>query len=121
VDGVLVHNGDLLCGASRINLNSNAARSNFGLYEITVNGSLFKIGKADLARITKDSGLPTRLHQQLRQLRAVFGRDNVIGSVVQELGDTTTAAAKAAEQALIASKWRINGFVPLGNWKSFRP
>jgi len=49
----------------RRHLNNNKAISHFGLYEIYVNGELYKIGKADLERITKSTGLPTRLHQQV--------------------------------------------------------
>ena len=103
------------------NLNTNAARSNFGIYEIKVNRNLYKVGKADLARITKSSGLPTRLHQQLRKLSAIFGIDNVVGEVVVPLGKTTTGAAKAAESALLQAYYEASQWVPLGNWKSFRP
>ena len=37
-------------------LNSNSATSNFGVYEIEVDGQLYKIGKADLNRVTQASG-----------------------------------------------------------------
>lgn len=40
-------------------LNSNDAVGHFGIYEIRVNGGLYKIGKADLSRVTKSSKLPT--------------------------------------------------------------
>ena len=49
-----------------LNLNNNAAKSRFGVYEIRVVGRLFKVGRADLIRITNSSGLPTRLHHQIR-------------------------------------------------------
>jgi hypothetical protein len=116
-DGVLVHNAG--AGSCGINLNSNAAVARFGIYEITVYGSPYKIGKAHLDRIT--AGLPTRLHQQVRKLQEVFGRDNVIGSVVDDLGKTTTKLAKDAEFARILKSLKETGFVPLGNWKSFKP
>ena len=60
---LLVHNA--------CNLNSNNAISNFGIYRIKINGVIWKVGKADLNRITKSSGLPTRLHQQVRKLEKV--------------------------------------------------
>src|SRR5690606_38992104 len=106
---VLVHNN-----ACPVHLNSNNAVSQFGLYEIHVNGSIYKIGKADLGRVTLSSGLPTRLHQQLRLLRKVFGQENVVGSVVVNLGQTTTAMAKIAERAWIKKSLELTGFVPLG-------
>ncbi|UBM60817.1 hypothetical protein LAG90_09230 [Marinilongibacter aquaticus] len=46
-----------------VNLNANAAKGNFGVYEILKDGQLYKYGKADLGRVTQSSGLPTRLHQ----------------------------------------------------------
>ncbi|MFM8570541.1 MAG: hypothetical protein ACKOAU_02985, partial [Pirellula sp.] len=110
--GVLVHN-------AYPNLNTNSAVGRFGLYEIEVNGVLHKVGKAHLDRITLSSGLPTRLHQQVRKLREIFGRDNVVGRVVEDLGEVSTEVAKQAENTRILNKFRETGFVPLGNWKSF--
>jgi RHS repeat-associated protein len=107
--------------ASGANLNANTATSNFGLYEIEVGGSLHKIGKADLGRVTQSSGLPTRLHQQVRKLEQVHGKGNVVGQVVQDLGQTTTAAAKAAETARLKAHHKATGVVPPGNQKSFKP
>jgi hypothetical protein len=103
----------------KANLNTNAAVGRFGLYEIEINGVLHKVGKADLDRITASSGLPTRLHQQVRKLREIFGRDNVVGRVVEDLGKITTEAAKQAEHSRILKSFLESGFVPLGNWKSF--
>jgi hypothetical protein len=116
--GVLVHN---VCGPIRVNLNANDAVSRFGVYVIKVNGFVHKFGKADLNRVTKSSGLPTRLHQQVRKLSKIFGKGNVSARVVDDLGDTTTQAAKSAEHARILEEFRKTGFVPLGNWKSFSP
>ena len=107
--------------ASLKNLNSNDAIGNFGVYNIHINGSIYKFGKADLGRVTKSSGLPTRLHQQVRKLEKVFGKGNVVGKVVDKLGRITTAAAKKAEHARILDSFKKTGFVPLGNWKSFKP
>ncbi len=90
------------------------------MYEIKVNGALHKIGKADLNRITQSSGLPTRLHQQVRKLEKVFGKGNVIGKVVEDLGSVTTAAAKAAEHSRILKNFEETGFLLIGNWKSFK-
>ena len=101
-------------------LNNNDAVSDFGIYEIGVNEELYKVGKADLNRVTKSSGLPTRLHQQIRKLEKIFGKGNVEGEVVQPLGQTTTAAAKTAESARIRQIVEETGTVPPGNARSFK-
>jgi len=102
------------------NLNTNSATSRFGIYEIFVNGTLYKIGKADLMRITQSSGLPTRLHQQIRRLIRAYGANNV-SQVLTELGTTTTQWAKAAETAVLRSIFDKLRMVPPGNIKSFFP
>ena len=104
-----------------VNLNTNTATSTFGVYEIKVNGSVHKIGKADLDRVTQSSGLPTRLHQQLRQLMEIHGTEKVGGRVVENLGETTTAQAKVAETTRIRTHFEQTGTVPPGNQKSFKP
>lgn len=108
-------------GLSPVNLNSNNAVGNFGVYEIKINGELHKIGKADLGRITKTSGLPTRLHQQVRILEKIHGKGNVIGTVVEDLGTTTTEKAKMAETARLQAHYDKTGEVLKGNEKSFKP
>ncbi|HEV3081479.1 MAG TPA: polymorphic toxin-type HINT domain-containing protein [Gemmataceae bacterium] len=103
------------------NLNNNGARSKFGKYVIRVFGSVYKVGKADLNRVTQSSGLPTRLHQQVRKLRGLCGKNNVAGKVVQELGKTTTRLAKRAETAFLQSIFDKTGIIPPGNIRSFFP
>ncbi len=113
--GVLAHN------QCKTNLNSNHAVGNFGVYEIKVNGQLYKIGKADLDRITQSSGLPTRIHQQVRKLEEIFGKGNVTPEVIQRLQQITTAEAKAAEAARLQAVFQQTGKVPIGNQSSFSP
>ena len=103
------------------NLNTNTATGNFGIYEIRINGELYKIGKADLGRVTQSSGLPTRLHQQVRKLEKIHGKGSVVGEVVQDLGMTTTQAAKNVETARIQAHYDKTGKVLDGNSKSFKP
>lgn len=103
-----------------INLNTNGATGDFGVYVIEVQGELYKYGKADLGRVTQSSGLPTRLHQQVRKLQDIHGKENVTGTVI-ERGHPTTAAAKAAETARLEDHFRTTGEVPEGNRKSFKP
>lgn len=106
---------------TRANLNSNGATSNFGVYEIMVNGKLYKVGKADMDRVTQSSGLPTRLHQQLRKLEEQYGVGKVQGQIVDPLGQVTTADAKAAETARLQKVYEETQEVPEGNRKSFKP
>jgi hypothetical protein len=106
--------------AKRPNLNSNEATSHFVLYEIETPDGFEKVGKADMRRVTQSSGLPTRLHQQIRKLEKIYGQGNVKGAVVEDLGETTTAAAKAAENERIRKILEATGTVPPGNQKSYR-
>ena len=91
------------------------------LFFSIMNEWLEKVGKADLNRVTQSSGLPTRLHQQVRKLEKVHGEGNVKGTVVDDLGETITAAAKAAENTRIKKIVKETGQVPPGNQKSYRP
>ena len=101
------------------NLNANSAVSKFGIYEILKDGQLYKYGKADLTRITQSTGLPTRLHQQLRVLGNKFPNSNFTGEVIDDLGKVTTGAAKNIENNYIGNFLNNTGSVPLGNVKSF--
>jgi uncharacterized protein RhaS with RHS repeats len=103
------------------NLNTNSATANFGIYEIRINGELHKIGKADLGRITQSSDLPTRLHQQIRILEKTHGKGNVTGKVVEDLGMTTTKAAKDVETARLQAHYDKTDEILDGNKKSFKP
>ena len=98
----------------------SVAQAQSRAFESTIR-ELYKVGKADLNRVTQISGQPTRLHQQVRKLEAQFGKGNVSGEVVEELGETTTAAAKAAETARLRDIVDATGKVPAGNVKSFKP
>jgi hypothetical protein len=82
-------------------LNTNLAKSNFGVYKIEIDGTLHKIGKADLDRITQSSGLPTRLHQQIRKLTKSNPDSVVTGEVIEVLPNSTSSAAKSVETRLL--------------------
>ncbi|EEF3029103.1 RHS repeat-associated core domain-containing protein, partial [Salmonella enterica] len=55
-------------------INTNGAIGDFGVYKIEINGELYKYGKTDMNRVTKSSGLPTRLHQQVTKLEKTYGK-----------------------------------------------
>ncbi|HRI06473.1 MAG TPA: RHS repeat-associated core domain-containing protein, partial [Nannocystaceae bacterium] len=115
-----VHNPNTWFDPLGLHLNTNSATGNFGVYEILVNGSLYKYGKTDLNRTTKTTGLPTRLHQQDRQLKKIYGEDNVISQVIKE-DLPSTKDAKAFETMKLQEYFDTTGHVPEGNKKSFKP
>jgi len=100
--------------------NSHSATGNFGLYEVFLYGKKYKIGKADLDNIRKSTGLPVRLHDQLRRMREKYGVENVDGYEVEK-GFKTTGDAIAAETARNQKHFDETGEVLEGNKKSFKP
>ncbi len=100
--------------------NHNEAKGNYAIYEITVNRKIYKIGKADLDRITLNSGNPTRIHQQIVKLRKKYGKRNVVHTILEELFGVKTQEAKDIEKALLRLFYQQNGFIPEGNQKSFK-
>ena len=104
-------------GAGQPHKNANHAVSHFGIYEIKVNGETYKFGKADLDRVTQSSGLPTRVHQQVRRLSKTY--DDVRPEIV-DLGYITAQQAKQAERAALQRYYETTRRIPPGNQKSFR-
>ncbi len=102
--GVLVHNTGGISNY-KINKNSNNARGTFAIYEIYVDGTLRKVGKAAAnAGLLAKNGNPTTLESQLRKLRRIYGKEKVMGTVIQTLKNSSTRVAKAAEDAQIAKR-----------------
>lgn len=101
--------------------NKNNTIGNFGIYEIIVNDETYKIGKTDLDRVTESSGDPTRLHQQVRKLREIYGENSVDREVIQKLFNVSTQEAKEIERAYLQTYYETTGQVPEGNKKSFKP
>jgi len=101
--------------------NQNKALGNYCIYEIVVNGVTYKIGKADLDRITLASGDPTRIHQQVVKLRKKYGRRSVAHYLLEELFGVTTQYAKDMERAFLKLIYQELAYVPEGNKKSFKP
>jgi len=101
--------------------NSNNAIGNFGIYEIVVFGVTYKIGKADLDRLTLLSGSPTRIHQQIVKLRKKYGKGNVFFSIIETLIGVKTKEAKEMEHQFLWYYYKQNGIIPEGNKRSFKP
>ena len=110
------------------NKNSNDAKSNFVIYVFKIRGKIHKVGKADGERVTKKSGLPTRVHQQLRKLIKKFEKENpgkdgsesVEVNVGNTLGNVTTKEAKRVEASVLKKIEKKLGFIPEGNKRSFK-
>ncbi|NUQ22935.1 MAG: hypothetical protein HUU34_03210 [Saprospiraceae bacterium] len=98
--------------------NNNNALGNFVIYIIRIGKKLFKVGRADGDRVTSSTGLPTRLHQQVRKLRK--DHSDVEGVVVEK-GLESTKSAKSAEASLLQKIFGKTGKIPDGNKKSFKP
>jgi chorismate mutase len=101
--------------------NKNSAIGNFGIYAISKFRKIFKIGKADMDRITKSSGDPTRIHQQVRKLRELYGIDNIDYKLLTTLLAASTQDAKAEEQKTLREIIKLLGEIPEGNQKSYKP
>jgi len=101
--------------------NNNDASGNYGIYQIIVEGKVFKIGKADLDRITKISGDPTRIHQQIRILSLKYTEKNIVFRYLRKLFNVPTKEAKMLEHFFLMEYYQANGIIPEGNQKSFKP
>lgn len=74
---------------------------------------MFKFGKADSDRVTESSGLPTRLHQQIRKL--VEQGFSVAYEIVVTLFGVTTKEAKNVEDTYVENYKTETGEYPKGN------
>ena len=101
--------------------NSNDAVGNYGIYIIFIDGITYKIGKADLDRITKSSGNPTRIHQQIRKLSLKYTEKNIFYRYLKRMLNVTTKEAKAFEEYFLNQYYMSNGTAPEGNQKSYKP
>ncbi|MEZ5014197.1 MAG: RHS repeat-associated core domain-containing protein [Chitinophagales bacterium] len=99
------------------NKNSNDAIGDFTIYQITINGSLYKIGKADLSRTT--DGVPTRIYQQVRKLR-LENPDAVIEyRRLFDYYNITTREAKEHEWDVLQDWVTTYNRIPVGNQRSY--
>jgi len=101
--------------------NNNEAIGNYAIYEILIHGKTYKIGKADMDRITKLSGNPTRIHQQIRKLSLKYSEKNVFFRYIKITLGIRTKEAKALEQYFLSQFVSETGLIPEGNQKSFKP
>ncbi len=100
--------------------NSKEAIGNFAVYEIVVGEKVFKIGKADVDRVTQVSDSPTRIHQQVRKLSVKYTESNVFFRFLKVMFNITTEEALEVERFFLAQYLLKNGTIPDGNQKSFK-
>ncbi len=99
--------------------NSNDAIGNFCIYQILIDDKVYKIGKADFDRITQSTGIPTRIHQQIRILRKTYKSKLVRHRIMEVLLGVSTFDAIRLEKKLLRSIYEKTKKIPKGNQKSF--
>lgn len=97
-----------------IHKNSNSYKGPQAVYEIKVNGKVYKYGKADMKSIAS-SKLPRRLQSQLNQLEKIYGKDNVEGKVLREWKNISTKDVKRYETKQITKYLKKYGKIPADN------
>lgn len=105
---------------SNVHKNNNNALGNYCIYVIRIFKKIFKFGKADFDRITKSTGIPTRIHQQMRKLIAEYGKYNVTYELIIVKLNVTTAQAKELEQLYLNNYIDEFNEIPEGNIKSHK-
>ncbi len=101
--------------------NSNDAIGNFCIYRILMDEKIYKIGKADFDRITASTGIPTRIHQQIRILEKKYIKRRINHDIVKILFGVSTLDAKVFEKKVLKIIFDNEKRVPEGNSKSFKP
>lgn len=94
--------------------NNKDAIGNYCIYAIYIDFKIFKIGKADLDRVTK-YGVPVRIHQQISLFRKLFGVKRVGHEILIYLYKKTTQEALEAENDVLKAYKNQTGELPKGN------
>ncbi len=97
-----------------IHKNKNEAKGSYVLYEIAVEGKVFKYGIADATRLTA-TGVPVRLAQQISKLKRILPSSMTVSSrIVDAASGISKLEMKALETAEILKFAEKNG-IPIGN------
>jgi hypothetical protein len=105
--------GGVMAG-SAVHKNKNEAESTYVLYEITINGQVWKFGIADAMRHSPIKDVATRLAQQLSKLERVLGEKFIVDFKIIQVEKTTKYIMKVIEDERIivfANKYGV----PMGN------
>jgi hypothetical protein len=117
----LISISDEATANSSIHKNSDKYKGPQSVYEIKINGKVYKYGKADGKNLTKgDNGkpVPRRLQSQLEKLRRDHPRSFVRGKEVYKSKSITTKKIKQIETKKIVDykeKYGQGKYIPYGN------
>ena len=99
----------------KVHKNSNIYVGNQSVYEIRIDGELYKYGKADGTNIDSTTGNPRRLQSQLNKLEEKFPNSKIEGKVLENYTNISTKDIKAIETQYIQEYTNQNGKLPEGN------
>jgi len=95
--------------------NSNDYTGHQGVYDIKVDGELYKYGKADMTKTSKTTGEPKRLQSQLNKLQKENPLADIQGKILHQDKNITTKEIKKVETQKIQEYKNKNGKNPPGN------
>ena len=101
--------------------NSNNAIGDFCIYQIMIDNKIYKIGKADFDRITASTGIPTRIHHQIRILKKTYDSKLIRHRILEVLFGVSTLDAKRLEKKVLDIVYQEMKEIPRGNQKNFKP
>ena len=99
----------------KLHKNSNIYVGDQSVYEIKIDGELFKYGKADATNVDSTTGKPKRLQSQLNKLSEEHPNSLIEGKVLENYTNISTKDIKAIETKYIQEYINQNGKLPEGN------
>ena len=100
--------------ATVLHKNSNAYIGPQVVYEIRINGQVYKYGKADMTQLSS-TGNPVRLQSQINRLQRLYPDSQVTGRVLYKNPSISTQQIKQVETAYIQQYYNMYGTLPIGN------
>ncbi|WP_116524852.1 RHS repeat domain-containing protein, partial [Seonamhaeicola aphaedonensis] len=99
---------------NKLHKNNNKYKGHQGVYEIKINGKVYKYGKADMTKMAKTK-LPVRLQSQIRKLQKRFPKRKITGKVIFEQTEITTKKVKEVEAKKVEKHVKKFKKFPKGN------
>jgi RHS repeat-associated protein len=97
-----------------VHKNANAYVGNQGVYEIKIDGKLYKYGKADMTKISS-TGNPVRLQSQINKLQRLNPNAQITGKVLYQNQSISTLDIKKVETAYVQQYYDYYHSFPSGN------
>ena len=98
----------------KLHKNNNDYVGHQGVYQIEIDGKLYKYGKADMTT-TAANGKPKRLQDQISKLKKQNPNSDVTGDVIYENKNISTRDVKRVETTMVQRYANNNGELPSGN------